>query len=86
MRAADMVTVEKDQMVRHSRALIRRLLVHKNATTSLRLIASEMRQSAKAAYGNPPSTRITADTLCDYADQLDRIANDPNQTNDARFR
>lgn len=44
----------------------------------LKMIAKELREFARAAHGNPPTARLTADTLCDYADELERIANGEN--------
>lgn len=50
------------------------------------MIAKEMREFAGSARGNPATVRITAETLCDYADELERIANDPTGAGDARLR
>jgi hypothetical protein len=42
---------------------------------SLLSIAGELRRFASAAYGKPVRVPVTADTLRDFASQLERIAN-----------
>jgi hypothetical protein len=42
---------------------------------SLRMIAGELRRLADASYGKPVRVPVTADTLRDFASQLERIAN-----------
>jgi hypothetical protein len=41
---------------------------------TLRTIAKELREFAGNAHGNPATVQITARTLIDYADALERLA------------
>jgi hypothetical protein len=40
----------------------------------LKKIAKELREIAMQGHGNPTAVTITVDTLCDYADELERMA------------
>lgn len=51
-----------------------------------REIREEMRDFASRAHGDPATVQVTANTLCDYADELERIANDPSGAGDPRLR
>ncbi len=50
---------------------------------SLRHIADQMRRLARAAYGSPCRVQVAAETLREYAAELDRIAESKTEHLDA---
>lgn len=43
---------------------------------NLRIIATELRQLARAGYGFPPAVRVKVDSLIEIAKKLEEIANE----------